>query len=163
MHCCTKTDKQSDGGCDSVRRSDVVLLPSCLVFPNKLILIYKFCKRRAAVSFFESRHCPETSRPDCVIAQGNPTEDMHPRAGPRACTCWFLILLSYLLQRAWGLVDTEIVPTNAKYLMRWKQFEMGIGGTAKVSIDYNPNVRLPLRVYVCSPEEIKVLLDVYQR
>ena len=82
---------------------------------------------------------------------------------PRACTCWFLILLSYLLQRAWGLVDTEIVPTNAKYLMRWKQFEMGIGGTAKVSIDYNPNVRLPLRVYVCSPEEIKVLLDVYQR
>ena len=88
----------------------------------------------------------------------NPTEDMLPRA----CTCWFL-LLSYLLQRAWGLVDTEIVPTNAKYLMRWKQFEMGIGGTAKVSIDYNPNVRLPLRVYVCSPEEIKVLLDVYQR
>ena len=81
----------------------------------------------------------------------------------RACTCWFLILLSYLLQCAFGLVDTEIVPTNAKYLMRWKQFEMGIGGTAKISVDYNPNVRLPLRVYVCSPEEIKVLLDVYQR
>jgi hypothetical protein len=110
------------------------------------------CKRRAGLFF--SRHL------DWPKVEGNlnPTEDMLLRA----CT-WFLILLSYLLQSAWGLVDTEIVPTNAKYLMRWKQFEMGIGGTAKVSIDYNPNVRLPLRVYVCSPEEIKVLLDVYQR
>ena len=53
MHCCTKTDKQSDGGCDSVRRSDVVLLPSCLVFPNKLILIIKISQKAGSSLFFQ--------------------------------------------------------------------------------------------------------------
>lgn len=38
---------------------------------------------------------------------------------------------------------------------------MGQGGTANISVDYNPNVVLPLRIYVCSPDEIKVLLDTY--
>jgi hypothetical protein len=119
------------------------------------ICFIKFCQGGQSLFSRHPRDCGDIARDNNLLV----TEDMLPRA----CTCWFLVLLAYLLQRAWGLVDTEIVPTNAKYLMRWKQFEMGIGGTAKVSIDYNPNVRLPLRVYVCSPEEIKVLLDVYQR
>ena len=59
------------------------------------------------------------------------------------------------------LVDTSTQKANAKYLMKWKQFEMAEGGTAAVSIDFNPSVILPLRLYICSSEEIKRLLQKY--
>ena len=60
-----------------------------------------------------------------------------------------------------ALVDVSTERANAKYLMKWMQFEMGQGGTANITVEYNANVALPLRIYVCSPDEINVLLDTY--
>ena len=70
-----------------------------------------------------------------------------------------LLLLTFFFSTS-ALVEVSKQRANAKYLMKWMEFEMGQGGTANISVDYNPNVVLPLRIYVCSPDEIKVLLDL---
>ena len=75
---------------------------------------------------------------------------------------FFLFLTLYLPQSALSLIETTTETANAKYLMRWKEFELGTGGTAHVSVDFNSNVVLPLRIYICSPPEIKSLLEEYQ-
>jgi hypothetical protein len=40
-------------------------------------------------------------------------------------------------------------------------FEFGAGGTADVAVDWNANVVLPLRVYVCDAAQMSVLLERY--
>ena len=72
-----------------------------------------------------------------------------------------LYLILILLQPTHSLIDVITQTANAKYLMRFKQFELGASGTASVSVNYNKNLLMPLRIYICNAEEISVLLDTY--
>ena len=60
-----------------------------------------------------------------------------------------------------GIVDSELFTANAKYLRQFMSFEFGAGGTADVTVDWNPNVVLPLRIYVCDTSQMAALLERY--
>ena len=82
------------------------------------------------------------------------------RAWVRA-TALVLGLVAFAGDTAVAIEDSKLFTANAKYLRRFMSFEFGAGGTADVVVDWNANVVLPLRIYVCDTAQMSTLLERY--